>query len=210
MKKGLFVVFEGPDGSSKTTQAKKLVQWLEQNGIGCIHTREPDGPIRNLLLDPSSEGKLHPCTDALLFAASRINKYKMVVEPTLATGQVVVCERYIESSIVYQGIAQGVGIDPIVVTHDLFVKDERITILLQIPVETSLERVRGRNVSLDRMEQRDVEYHRKIVDGYNALAHLFPHIKAVDATKDVDSIHAQVKEILIPHLLDRGYEIRCP
>lgn len=209
--KGLFVVFEGPDGSSKTTQAAMLADWLERNGIEYLHTREPDGVIRNLLLDPENEGKLHPYADALLFAASRVNKYKTVIEPALEEGKVVICDRYLESSIVYQGIAQGVGMGRIIDTHELFLQDDdRVTILLIIPVETSIERMRSKNAALDRVEQRDIEFHKNVVQGYEVLADKYPHIKKIDATQSPEHVHAQVKNMLLPHLSDRGYKVTCP
>lgn len=209
-QKGAFIVFEGPDGSSKTTQAKLLGQWLTNQNIPFLHTREPDGIFRKVVLDPNHEGEFHPYTDVLLFAASRINKYKMVIEPAVNNGKIVICDRYVESSIVYQGIASGVNPEHIQSVHDTFIRDNRLTIVLHIPAEVSVSRIAGRNEEKDRMEHRTMDYHKKVSEGYLTLVDKFSHIHLVDATQTMEQIHEDVLKIIIPHLAERGYNIGCP
>lgn len=170
--KGRFVVLEGPDGSGKSTQARALVEWLSNRGIPPLHVRDPGGTrigerIRAILLDPEHR-ELAPAAEAMLFMASRAQLVAERIRPALGAGTIVVCERWLPSTICYQGYAGGLSTDEIwrvgrVATGGL---DPDLTIVLDVTPETGLGRVGD---TPDLLESRSLEFHRKVRDGYHAL-----------------------------------------
>jgi dTMP kinase len=199
MEKGLFITFEGADGSGKTTQIKMLTQYLEKNGYQVVNTIEPGGTdlgekIRHLLLSRENTGMSHR-TETLLFQASRAELVSKVIAPALESGNIVICDRFFDSTIVYQGIARGLGVEDILemslwATGGL---KPDLTFLLSIDQEKGKKRLSG--TSPDRIEMEDDDFQEKICTGYRRLARRFTdRIIDIDAGLSIEGVFAIVKE----------------
>lgn len=172
-----FITFEGPEGSGKTTQIKLLQQSIASQGIETITTREPGGTlagdrIRSVLLDKDC-GSLEAETELFLMLAQRCEHLHKVILPALAAGKTVLCDRYFDSSMAYQGYARGLSPEKIRAIHEAFLPGflPDVTILLQISPEKGLERARhGGRKQLDRIESETLAFHQKVFAGYNAVA----------------------------------------
>ncbi|HEX9124439.1 MAG TPA: dTMP kinase [Actinomycetota bacterium] len=204
---GLFIVFEGVEGAGKGTQIRLVKEWLESEGVDVLVTREPGGTevgekLRALLLDHET-GHVEPRTEALLFAASRAQHVATVIRPGLAEGKVVVCDRYIDSSLAYQGWARGLGEQDVLTlsvwaTQGLF---PDLVILLHIEPEAGLLRSLEEP---DRIEMESGDFHAKVADAYLKIAEEHPErFVVIDADDTPDRVHAQVKEALRRVLKDR-------
>ena len=183
--RGKFITFEGCEGSGKSTQIRLLSEKLTAAGVDFIVTREPGGSdvaeqIRKIILDGKNVSMCDEC-EALLYAAARIQHLKEIVEPALAAGKLVVCDRYVDSSLAYQGAARGLGekyiSDINSVALDSYPPD--LTVFLNISPEKAFERKHGADKS-DRMEQQGLEFHNKVYAGYLALVDKYPRICAVE------------------------------
>ena len=198
----MFVTFEGLDGSGKTTQVELLKKHLEREGRKVVTTREPGGTevgehIRNVVLH--LDHPVVPWAEAALFAAARAQLVAEVIRPALERGAVVLCDRYVDSSLAYQGIARGLGVDPVLelnlrATGDLL--PDRTFLLLVDPEES---RRRGGDTR-DRIEREDDEFVRKVDRAYRELAELFPsRILAVDGSLDpaelAETIRGQLRDV---------------
>jgi dTMP kinase len=198
----MFVTFEGLDGSGKTTQVELLKKHLEREGREVVTTREPGGTevgehIRNVVLH--LDHPVVPWAEAALFAAARAQLVAEVIRPALDRGAVVLCDRYVDSSLAYQGIARGLGVDPVLelnlrATGDLL--PDRTFLLLVDPEES---RRRGGDTR-DRIEREDDEFVRKVDAAYRELAELFPsRILAVDGSLDpaelAETIRGQLRDV---------------
>ncbi|MEY2471836.1 MAG: dTMP kinase [Actinomycetota bacterium] len=187
------IAFEGGEGSGKSTQAARLAARL-----GARLTREPGGTplgekIRSVVLDPSS-GSVDPRTEALLMAAARAQHVADVIEPALARGETVVTDRYIGSSLAYQGHGHGLSVEELVqLSH--WATDGRpadVYVLLTVPAEVAEERMRRPS---DRMERLGKKFHRRVNDGFVALAEANPdHWLVVDGVGSVDEVAARVND----------------
>ncbi|MCC6740072.1 MAG: dTMP kinase [Planctomycetia bacterium] len=195
MNKGLFIVLDGPDGCGKTTQAGRLVRKLqERTGHHPIHLRDPGGThagekIREILLDPNTH--MSTTMEVFLFMASRAHLVEQVLAPALSSGKNVVCERWISSTIAYQGIAGGFGADNVVTLGKLATGglNPDLLVLLDVPQEVATQRMQR---SRDRIERKDADYHGKVREGFLAVQSLFPRVSVVNATHPEDVVAADV------------------
>jgi len=204
-RRGLFIAFEGVEGSGKSTQIAKLHDWLRDQGREVVITREPGGTkiaerIRTVLLDPDG-GAMDPKAEALLFAAGRAQHVAEVIRPALERDAVVLCDRYIDSSIAYQGLARGLGEDDVlhlnVLATDELLPD--VVVLMHLDAEVGLDR--ASHGDPDRMEQEDVAFHRKVGEAYLHLAREYPsRFSIVDASGHVDQVASQIHAALLPFL----------
>ena len=192
----MFISFEGPDGSGKTTQAGLLTDWLCKRGLEVVATREPGGtPLGEAIRDVVLHGlEMTPWAEATLFASARAEHVERVIRPALERGAWVVCDRYVDSSIVYQGIARGLGADEVLelnltVTGGLM---PARTFVLALGAGDARSRQDG---YLDRIEREDEAFRQVVADGYRALADLYPdRVALMDGTLAPETIAEQVRE----------------
>jgi len=198
--KGIFITMEGPDGAGKTTQIRKLSEALQEQGYEVIITREPGGTaiseaIRGILLDPEHK-EMKSSTELLLYAAARAQLVAEVIGPAVDAGKAVISDRFVDSSVVYQGIARGLGVETVYEVNrpaiGKYMPD--VTILLDLPAEIGIARKKDQ-AELDRMEQESLDFHRKVAEGYRQLAARDPkRIHAIDATLPIDVICDMIKD----------------
>lgn len=203
----VFISFEGVDGAGKGTQLKLLLEYLQETGVPFIFTREPGGTplaerIRETVLDPEHQG-MSVIPEALLFAAARADHVAKVIRPKLAEGINVICDRYVDSSMVYQAHAGGLPTEFVAMINEMAtggLKPHR-TIMLDVP--TNVARGRMDENALDRIEQKDERYHQQVREGYLELAKAEPRrFKIVDATGSVEAVQAQIRK-LVDEILPR-------
>ncbi|WP_293696054.1 dTMP kinase [uncultured Agrococcus sp.] len=195
---GLFITFEGGDGSGKSTQSRLLAEWLEGRGREVVATREPGGTdlgreIRQLVM----HGKDHvdERAEALLYAADRAHHVATVVRPALERGAVVLQDRYFDSSVAYQGVGRSLAADEVREVSMWAVRGlvPHATVLLDLDPEVGMQRLSGRG-ALDRLEAAGAEFHRRVRDAYLGLAEQEPQrFLVVDAAGDVDEIQAAIR-----------------
>ena len=207
--RGKFISFEGGEGSGKSTQIKKLAERLETAKLRAIVTREPGGSpgaeiIRHLLL--SGMGKLlGPEAETLLFAAARDDHVRTVIQPALSQGLWVLCDRFSDSTRVYQGRLGRVSPDVLNAMQRVTIGDLKpdLTIILDIPVEVGLQRasIRRGSASPDRFEAENIKFHQDLRDAYRQIAAEDPQRCAlIDANADADTVAARVWTALRDHL----------
>ena len=200
-KKGYFVTLEGGEGSGKSTQLKLLEDYLDKGGYDVIYTREPGGTpiseeIRKILLGGKNV-EMSDETEALLFAAARAQHIKEKILPAIAEGKTVVCDRYVHSSLVYQGYARGLGeFVEKVNSYALENCMPDVTIFLDITPERAFARKGGADAD-DRLEQSGIDFHRRVYDGYVRMAEKFPdHFVRVNADRRIDEVFAEILDTL--------------
>jgi dTMP kinase len=199
MPPGIFVTFEGGEGGGKTTQAQRLAQHCEAHGRKVVLTREPGGTpegeaIRTLLLT-GDQRRFTPLSEALLNNAQRREHLEKVIRPALAAGMVVISDRFMDSTRVYQGLVGGVDAGLIAVLEQAVVSDTRpdLTLVLDVPAELGLARARARHGLPDRFESRDLAFHLALREGFRALAAAEPERCAlIDATRDQAAVFAAI------------------
>ncbi len=199
---GLFITMEGTDGAGKSTQIKMLKTYLEDEGFNVVLVREPGGTkisekIRDIILDIENK-EMDYMTEAFLYAASRAQLVNQVIMPELKKGSVVLCDRFVDSSIVYQGIARNLGIDLIKKINNIatggLIPD--ITFFLKLSQEKAMER-KIEQKKLDRLENEKTFFYKKIYEGYNLLIkENSERIKVIDATLSIEQIHINIKKHL--------------
>lgn len=197
---GLFITLEGPDGSGKTSQAERLAADLERDGQAVVLAREPGGTelgerLRELLLR-RREIAIDPLADALLFNAARAQLVTEVIRPALAAGRTVVCARFADSTLAYQGYGAGVDLEALRLLEAIATGGLKpdLTILLDLPVEQGLARKRGGRAALTRFEMDvDVGFHRRVRDGFRELAGAEPQRwRVVDASRPRSAVAAAI------------------
>lgn len=195
--KGKFITIEGPDGAGKTTQVKKIYEYLTLKGKKTLVTREPGGTplgekLREALLSKEGESPV-PEAEALIYAASRAQLMKNVISPAIARGMYVVCDRFVDSSLAYQGWARGLGIQEVLSINRWFMGKvwPDITILLDIDPEISLRRLEG---AKDRMEGEAIHFHKKVREGFLKVQAMFPErMVTVDASLSPEEVFRRIK-----------------
>lgn len=199
-----FITFEGPEGSGKTTVLNQINKLLSEN-YNVISTREPGGvstgeEIRNILLDGEN---IDIRTEALLFAASRREHLVEKVIPALKNNKVVLCDRYIDSSLAYQGYARGIGIEEVKKINEFAINGlyPDLTIYLNIDAEVGRERILKNQRSQNRLDKETLTFHQKVIEGYKTLIKTNPErFKVVDATQSIESVVSDTYEIILSYL----------
>lgn len=199
---GFFITFEGGEGSGKTTIAKKVKEQLSKEGYHVVLTREPGGveiaeEIRNIIHDVKNTN-MDKKTEALLYAASRRQHLVEKVIPALEEDCIVICDRYIDSSLVYQGIARGIGIEEIY-QMNLFATENILpirTLFFDIKPEDGLKRVyENKDREVNRLDLETLDFHQKVYDGYLKLCDKYPdRIIKIDASQNIEGVFNQVIE----------------
>lgn len=195
---GMFITFEGPDGSGKTTQIKLLEKYFEHKGYDLLITREPGGTdiseqIRRVILDKNNT-EMDRITEALLYAASRAQHVAEVIKPALLQGKVIICDRFVDSSIVYQGVGRGLGIDFIKKINDIATAGTKpdITFLMKISPKEGLSRKYSSD-ECNRLDMEKLEFHNNVYEGYLKLEKLYSErIIGIDAGRAIKEIHENI------------------
>lgn len=202
--KGLFITFEGGEGCGKTTVIKNLESKLKEKNIDVLVTREPGGSliaeqIRNIILDKANT-MMDPRTEALLYAASRRQHLQEIVIPALEEGKIVISDRYLDSSLAYQGYARGIGMKEVYSINEFAISDTMpdITFFLDLKPELGLERIAlHRSDEVNRLDLEKLSFHQKVYEAYHILAKEFPsRIITIDASQTVEEETNQILEIL--------------
>lgn len=208
MNKGFFISFEGPDGAGKSTQIEYLKEYLDQRGLESVFTREPGGTriseqIRDMLLDKENSD-MSARTEALLYAASRAQLVEKVIDPALKQGKIVVSDRFIDSSIAYQGFGRDLGIKVFEVNK--FAVNELepdLTFLMMISPDDVRDRLDQNN--LDRLESEDIEFKKKVLEGFESVAEEFRfRVRVIDATLSKEEIRDKIIKEVEWHFKKRG------
>ncbi len=198
----MFITFEGIDLCGKTTQAEILIQRLKNSGFDVVFIREPGGTkiselIRNILLDPQNK-EMEPITELFLFSASRAQLVREVIIPSLNSGKIVVCDRFYDSTVAYQGYGRGIEIEKIKVINELasggLVPD--LTFLIDIPVDEIHRRRKEKYGDFDRMENSGDEFYERVRRGYLEIAQTSDRFVVIDGKDKIDEISAQIWEIV--------------
>ena len=196
--KGLFIVMEGPDGSGKTTQINLLKEYLSKAGYECLITREPGGTVigeevRQLILNPEYK-EMSPVTEMLLYAASRAQLVHEVIGPALEEGKVVISDRFVDSSIVYQGIARNLGISTVSAVNAPGIGIYRPDGIFFIDLsEAEGLRRKKEQKKLDRMEQEGIDFHHMVSEGYRKVLSGRPEVMKIDGGRSIDTIQKKIR-----------------
>ncbi|HUB81225.1 MAG TPA: dTMP kinase [Bryobacteraceae bacterium] len=204
---GLFITFEGMDGSGKTTQMHRLAGRLRSLGRTVLETAEPGGPpvamqIRRILLDAANR-ELSPTTEVLLYFASRAQNVDQWIVPALQRGEIVLSDRFTDSSLVYQGTGRNLGAGTVTTLEEIACRGLKphLTILVDVDAEASLARARARNAAAPhcetRLDDESIEFHKRVWEAYHELARKEPgRVKIVDGRTGLDAIERAIWEIV--------------
>lgn len=202
MGNGLFITVEGMDGSGKTTQIGLIVDYLKSKGYEVVLTREPGGTnisekVRSIVLDPENT-EMGILTEMLLYASARAQLVAELIKPSLEKGKIVICDRFVDSSYVYQGIGRGIDTEMVRTVNKIAMDGvfPDITFFFDISPEIALKR-RIQATGADRIENEEMDFHWKTYQGYKKLADMHPErIKAIDSDRTVEEIFEDVKQQL--------------
>lgn len=203
-KRGYFITSEGPEGAGKTTVMNLLGEQLIQEGYDVVMTREPGGimiseKIRNIILD-NKHTMMESRTEALLYAAARRQHLVEKVKPALEVGKIVICDRFIDSSLAYQGFARGIGVEEILAINKFAIGDTmpNKTILFDIEPSVGLARINAHeNREKNRLDVESLTFHEKVREGYLSLVDQYPErIDVIDASRSVDEVLKDVYQIV--------------
>jgi dTMP kinase len=196
--KGCFFSFEGPDGAGKTTMIAKIETFLREKGFAVLSTREPGGvriaeAIRSIILNPDHT-EMDGRTEALLYAAARRQHLLEKIIPAVEAGNIVLCDRFVDSSLVYQGFARGLGVDEVLQINQFAIDGyfPSLTIYFDIDPKIGLERIeKNKQREINRLDMESLSFHYKVREGYLKLAERFSErIVTIDASKPVDEVFA--------------------
>ncbi|GAA0353261.1 dTMP kinase [Bacillus horti] len=206
--RGLFITFEGPDGSGKSTQLQRMASYLNAQLYDVLTTREPGGTaisdqIRRIVLDPEHP-EMAEQTEVLLYAASRAQHVQEKIKPALEQGKMVLCDRFVDASIAYQGFGLGFGEQTVQQINDFAtggLTPDR-TYMIDVAPELSRERMNTRTTQeftqeLDRIEQKELEYHARVRQGFQTLAKQHQRIMLIDGNQSIESIHQLIVQDLL-------------
>ena len=207
MAKGLFITFEGPDGSGKTTVSTAVTERLAEEGYAVQYSREPGGSniaeqIRSIILDVNNTD-MDARTEALLYAASRRQHLVDKVLPALEKGVTVICDRFVDSSLAYQGCGRQLGMDDVMAVNSFAIEGHMPdkTIFLDVDAEVGLERIRRNRSTLDRLDQESLAFHERVYNGYKAVIRDYAdRMIVIDANKEpqevIEAAYLAVKGLL--------------
>jgi len=198
--KGQFITFEGSEGCGKSTQSKLLYQYLKRKGFQVVYLREPGGTkvsekLRKILLD-SQNDSITPISEMLLYMAARAQLVNEIILPALKKGKIIICDRFLDSTIAYQGYGLGIGIKLIKCVGEFATSGIKpgLTIFLDLPIRKGLKH---RQQSKDRIEKRSLAYHSRVLEGYLKLADLEPkRIKIVKVHKDKIKTRSEIRKLV--------------
>lgn len=206
---GTFFTFEGPEGSGKSTQINLLAEELVDMGHEVVVTREPGGTpigeeVRHLLIHSSSGKNMCPEAELLLFAAARAQLVRELIQPSLEAGKIVICDRFLDSTTVYQGAARSIASDPVSYINQFAVGPVTpdLTFILDVPHEESMRRVKHRASDVpDRMEEENADFYKKVRDGYLLLAGSMPErFHVVDGTRELEANREEILKTVLENL----------
>ena len=200
-----FITFEGPEGSGKTTVIREITQRLESEGWEVVVTREPGGvktgeDIRKILLEGEA---IDDRSEALLFAASRREHLVNKVLPALREGKVVLCDRYIDSSLAYQGYARGIGVEEVCSINEFAINGlyPDLTLYLDIRASVGIPRINDNQRTQNRLDREKLDFHEKVVEGYRQIIHNEPNRFAViNAEQSIEEVVNSAYESIIKYL----------
>jgi dTMP kinase len=204
MEKGLFIVFEGGEGTGKTTAIDAIYNWLIENKFKCIKTREPGGikiseQIRQVILDTENKS-MDPRTEALLYAAARRQHLVEKVIPALEEGTIVLCDRFIDSSLAYQGYARNLGIEEVMSINKFAIGEYMpdLSILFDLDPRVGLERINNnKDREINRLDLEKLDFHEKVRAGYNMVyENNKDRIVKIDAEQSKENVISEIKSIL--------------
>ena len=206
-RRGLFITFEGVEGTGKSTQIRRLAANLKREGVSVLVTREPGGTpiserIREVLLERQHH-KMVSTTELLLYAAARSQHVAQCIAPALAEGQIVISDRFGDAMVAYQGHGRGLDLELIHhlnrVATDGLVPD--LTIVLDVPVKVGRERARRRRRALDRLELEDFEFHQRVREGYLTIAKEEPHrVRVIHSEQNFKLVRDEIRELVTRHI----------
>lgn len=204
MEKGFFITFEGPDGSGKTTILEMVASYFNDNNIPFIKTREPGGSliaeeIRTIILNPENKNLSYKA-EALLYAASRAQHFDEVIVPALNEDKIVLCDRFIDSSLVYQGVARNLGIENILKINEFAIDDflPDLTIFFDVSPEIGLKRIAENKIrEVNRLDLESITFHEKVYEGYLKIHKTFDkRIVRIDASKGIDEVFTATIKVI--------------
>lgn len=201
--KGIFITLEGPEGSGKTTVSNIITEKLKKEGYKVLQTREPGGidiaeQIRRVILDKKNTA-MDSRTEALLYAAARRQHLVEKVQPAINDGYIIICDRFIDSSLAYQGVARGLGIEEVYNMNLFAIEDVMpdLTLFFDISYLEGLKRIKNNDRETDRLDNESNKFHKTVYEGYIEICDMYPNrIKKIDASKDVDTVVNQAYEII--------------
>ncbi|RKJ66868.1 dTMP kinase [Butyricicoccus sp. 1XD8-22] len=204
MKRNLFITFEGPEGAGKSTVLQQIVKRMQVEKIEVLATREPGGieiaeKIREVILNPAHTA-MNERAEALLYAAARSQHFYEKVLPALQKGKLVLCDRFIDSSLAYQGYARGIGIDEVLTINEFAIGKRLpdVTILFDIEPEVGLARIQSHSSrEVNRLDVESLAFHNKVREGYQEVIKRYPErIKVVNADQSLEQVVEEVWNIL--------------
>ena len=199
MKQGLFITLEGGDGAGKSTQMNNIEKYFNERGYTCLRTREPGGTsigeaLREILLSPATS-KMTDVAEMMIFAAARAQHVRELIRPSVEEGKIVICDRFVDSSIAYQKYGRELG-DMVVQVNDIAIDGllPDITFWMDINPEAGRERIGKReDSSLDRLEREKMDFHYRVYDGYQELCERYPErVKRIDATRSIEEMRDEI------------------